>query len=196
MLNVKNAKQYIEKFLMIKTKNNEIVPFTLNEPQKRLYDVIRQQAEQKKPIRLIILKARQMGFSTLTEALIFHRTATKANVNSLIIAHKDDATTNLFNMSKLFYSELPPMMKPQRRASNAKEIIFDAPSRREDLKGLNSKIKCATAGGDGVGRSDTFSYEYDGVCIQQARFTEDVKGCIKIFKEPIDNTPYTMRQAL
>ena len=157
MLNIKNAKQYIEKFLMIKTKNNEIVPFTLNEPQKRLYDVIRQQAEQKKPIRLIILKARQMGFSTLTEALIFHRTATKANVNSLIIAHKDDATTNLFNMSKLFYSELPPKMKPQRRASNAKEIIFDAPSRREDLKGLNSKIKCATAGGDGVGRSDTFS---------------------------------------
>ena len=131
MLNVKNAKQYIEKFLKIKTKNNEIVPFTLNEPQKRLYDVIRQQARQKKPIRLIILKARQMGFSTLTEALIFHRTATKANVNSLIIAHKDDATTNLFNMSKLFYSELPPMMKPQRRASNAKEIIFDAPSRRE-----------------------------------------------------------------
>lgn len=41
-----------------------------------------------------------------------------------------------------------------------------------------------------------FEYEYDGVCIQQARFTEDVKGCIKIFKEPIDNTPYTMRQAL
>lgn len=33
MLNVKNAKQYIEKFLKIKTKNNEIVPFTLNEPQ-------------------------------------------------------------------------------------------------------------------------------------------------------------------
>lgn len=27
MLNIKNAKQYIEKFLKIKTKNNEIVPF-------------------------------------------------------------------------------------------------------------------------------------------------------------------------
>lgn len=157
MLNVKNARQYIQTFLKIKTKNNEIVPFRLNEPQQRLYGVIRNQARQKKPIRIIILKARQMGFSTLTEALIFHRTATKANVNSLIIAHKDDATTNLFNMSKLFYSELPPLMKPQRRASNAKEIIFDAPVRREDIPGLNSKIKCATAGGDGVGRSDTFS---------------------------------------
>ena len=37
-----------------------------------------------------------------------------------------------------------------------------------------------------------FEYEYDGACIQQARFTEDVKGCIKIFKEPTENTPYVI----
>lgn len=92
-----------------------------------------------------------MGFSTLTEALIFHRTATKENVNSLIIAHKDDATSNLFSMSKLFYNELPSMLKPHRKASNAKELIFDSPARAENIIGLNSKIKCATAGGDGVG---------------------------------------------
>lgn len=152
-----NAAQYIQRFLKIKTKRNRIETFRLNEPQRRLYEVIRKEARAKKPIRIIILKARQMGFSTLTEALIFHRTATKANVNSLIIAHKDEATTNLFNMSKLFYSELPPMMRPMRKASNAKELIFDAPTRHEGEKGLNSKIKCATAGGDGVGRSDTLS---------------------------------------
>lgn len=156
-INLRNARQYISAFLKIKTKDNKIVPFKMNTPQKRLYEVVKGEAEQGKPIRLIILKARQMGFSTLTEALIFHRTATKHNVNSLIIAHKDEATTNLFNMSKLFYSELPIQLKPLRKASNAKEIIFDAPSRMEELKGLNSKIKCATAGGDGVGRSDTLS---------------------------------------
>ncbi len=156
MVHIKNAKEYINAFLKIKTKQNEIVPFRLNEPQKRLYGVIREQAQAGKPIRIIILKARQMGFSTLTEALIFHRTVTKSNVNSLVIAHKEDATTNLFNMDKLFYSELPEMMKPQRKASNAKELIFDTPSNSSG-RGLNSKIKCATAGGDGVGRSDTFT---------------------------------------
>lgn len=155
-INILNAAQYIRAFLKIKTKDNKIVPFVMNEPQKRLYDVIKQEAQADKPIRIIILKARQMGFSTLTEALIFHRTANKRNVSSLIIAHKDDATTNLFNMSKLFYSELPPQMKLKRKASNAKEIIFDVPE-RSDENGLNSRIKCATAGGDGVGRSDTFS---------------------------------------
>ena len=156
-INIRNALQYIQTFLRIKTKDNKIVPFKLNSPQRRLYDVIKHEAQADKPIRIIILKARQMGFSTLTEALIFHRTATKENVNSLIIAHKDDATSNLFSMSKLFYNELPSKLKPHRKASNAKELIFDAPARAENIIGLNSKIKCATAGGDGVGRSDTFS---------------------------------------
>ena len=119
-INLRNARQYISAFLKIKTKDNKIVPFKMNTPQRRLYEVVKGEAEQGKPIRLIILKARQMGFSTLTEALIFHRTATKHNVNSLIIAHKDEATTNLFNMSKLFYSELPIQLKPLRKASNAK----------------------------------------------------------------------------
>lgn len=155
-INIRNAMQYIQSFLKIKTKDNRIVPFMLNGPQRRLYEIIKREAQANKPIRIIILKARQMGFSTLTEALIFHRTATKHNVNSLIIAHKDDAASNLFGMSKLFYNELPKILRPARRASNAKELIFDAPS-RSSQKGLNSRLKCATAGGEGVGRSDTFS---------------------------------------
>ena len=147
-----NTRKYIEEFLKIKTKDSQILPFKLNKPQLKLYDLLKKQSLGGKPQRVIILKARQMGFSTLTEAILFKRTATKKNVNSGIIAHKDDATTNLFNMSKLYLNELPEPLKPQTRASNAKEIIFD---NRENT-GLRSKIKCMTAGGDGVGRSDTF----------------------------------------
>lgn len=147
-----NTKKYIEEFLKIKTKDSEIIPFKLNKPQLKLYDLLKRQSETGKPQRVIILKARQMGFSTLTEAILFKRTATKANVNSGIIAHKDDATTNLFNMSKLFLEELPEQLKPKTKASNAKEIIFDD----REGNGLRSKVKCMTAGGDGIGRSDTF----------------------------------------
>lgn len=159
--NIRNAREYTENLLKIKTKENKIVPFILNEPQDKLYHIIKRENDAGRPIRLIILKARQMGFSTLSEALIFHRTATKENVNSMIIAHKEDATTNLFNMSKLFYENLPPILQPMRKASNSKELIFENPTRdlMEKVKnaGLRSKIKCATAGGEGVGRSDTLS---------------------------------------
>ena len=110
-----NTKKYIEEFLKIKTKDSEIIPFKLNKPQLKLYDLLKRQSEAGKPQRVIILKARQMGFSTLTEAILFKRTATKANVNSGIIAHKDDATTNLFNMSKLFLEELPEQLKPKTK---------------------------------------------------------------------------------
>ena len=107
-------------------------------------------------MRIIILKARQMGFSTLTEAIIFFLTVTAKYVESMIVAHKDEATANLFRMSKRFYDELPPALRPMQRASNAQELLFDRPAKyKGEAQGLGSRIRCATAGGSGVGRSYT-----------------------------------------
>lgn len=153
------AKDYIENCLKIKTKSGTVVPFRLNDAQRKLYAVAKRQQDAGKPVRLIILKARQLGFSTLTEGLIFHACATRRNVNALIVAHREDATANLFRMSKLFYDELPAPVKPMLRASNAQELVFENPSKlrseREAKPGLRSRIRCATAGGRGIGRSDT-----------------------------------------
>lgn len=148
-----NTKKYIEHFVKIRDKAGQIIDFKLNEPQQKLYDIIKEQKKLGKPVRIIILKARQMGFSTLTESILFKETATKFNINTGIIAHKEEATTNLFNMSKRIYDNLPPEMKPSKKSSNAKELIFD----NQEGTGLKSKIKCMTAGADGVGRSDTFN---------------------------------------
>lgn len=153
------AMDYIESCLKIKTKSGTVVPFRLNDAQRKLYAVAKRQQDDGKPVRLIILKARQLGFSTLTEGLIFHACATRKNVNALIVAHREDATANLFRMSKLFYDELPAPVKPMLRASNAQELVFENPSKlrseREARPGLRSRIRCATAGGRGIGRSDT-----------------------------------------
>ena len=148
-----NTKNYIEKYVKIRDKSGKIIDFQLNEPQQKLYDIIKAQKQENKPVRIIILKARQMGFSTLTESILFKETATKFNINTGIVAHKEEATTNLFNMSKRIYDNLPEGMKPTKKASNAKELIFD----NDKGTGLKSKIKCMTAGADGVGRSDTFN---------------------------------------
>lgn len=153
------AMDYIESCLKIKTKSGTVVPFRLNDAQRKLYAVAKRQQDAGKPVRLIILKARQLGFSTLTEGLIFHACATRKNTNALIVAHREDATANLFRMSKLFYDELPAPVKPMLRSSNAQELVFENPSKlrseREARPGLRSRIRCATAGGRGIGRSDT-----------------------------------------
>lgn len=161
-MDILNAHTYIEKCLWIKNKSGEIQRFTLNPPQEKLYGVVREQSRAGKPIRIIILKARQEGFSTLTEALIFHGAVTHRNTNALIVAHREDATGNLFRMSKLFYEMLDRPMKPMLKASNAQELVFENPSRnareREQKPGLRSRIRCVTAGGKGIGRSDTLQY--------------------------------------
>ena len=156
------AREYIENCLKIRTKDGRVIPFRLNPAQEKLYAVARAQQERGKPVRIIILKARQLGFSTLTEAMIFHGCATRKNVNALIVAHREDATANLFRMSRLFYDELPLPARPMLRSVNAQELVFENPSRirseRDRYPGLRSRIRCATAGGKGIGRSDTLQY--------------------------------------
>ena len=110
-----NTKKYIEEYVKIKDKNSKIIPLKLNEPQMKLYNTIKQLKEQNRPARIIILKARQMGFSTATEGIFFKETVTKSNINTVIVAHTEESTNNLFEMSKLMYNELPEAMKPEKR---------------------------------------------------------------------------------
>lgn len=162
MIDIRDSRTYIENFLKIKTKSGTVVPLKLNKPQRELMGIVEELRAEGKPVRIIILKARQEGFSTMTEALIFHGAATRRNVNALIVAHREDATSNLFRMSKLYLDELPVPLKPLTKASNAQEIVFENPSRiareREIEPGLRSRIRCVTAGGKGIGRSDTLQY--------------------------------------
>lgn len=180
-----NTKRYIENYIKIRNKEGKIVNFKLNMPQQKLYDIIKEQKQAKKPVRVIILKARQMGFSTLTESILFKETVTKFNRRTGIITHKADATTNLFNMSKLMLDCLPDNIKPSIKRSNAKELIFD----NDNGTGLKSKIKCMTAGSSGVGRSDTF----DNLHLSELAFWEgDVTATLTGLLQSVPNLPDTM----
>ncbi len=188
-----DTKKYIERFLHIRTKEGKEVPFRLNESQLRLYEVICAEEEKKKPIRIIILKSRQMGFSTLTEGIIYKKTATRKSINSLIITHKDEATSNLFNMSKLFYEKSPEWVRPMLKNSNAKELKFENPTKnpidKKNHPGLKSKIKCTTAGGKGVGRSDTLNYIHMS---EVAFWPGDILTTYAGLMQAVPNTPGSM----
>lgn len=157
MVDILNAGEYIQNFLQIRTKDAQMQPLVFNEPQKRLYNAVKDAWNNGRPARIIILKARQMGFSTLTEALLFWICATARQREAMVVAHTDEATRNLFMMSRRYYENLPNEVKPLTRASNAQEIVFDVPAKGapEGAIGLGSRIRCATAGGQGVGRSAT-----------------------------------------
>lgn len=180
-----NTKAYIENYIKIRDKKNNIVPLVLNEPQLKYYNVIKEMHQARKPIRIIILKARQMGFSTETEAIIFKNVVTHHNYNAGIVAHKEDSTTNLFNMSKRMLEYLPEDIRPEQKKSNAKELVFN-----NDMgTGLDSRIKCMTAGGKGIGRSDTFT----ALHLSELAFWEgDKKVTMTGLLQAVPNTPDSM----
>ena len=83
------------------------------------------------------------------------------------------------------YDELPEPMKPEKKKSNAKELVFD----KDDGKGLKSKIKCFTAGGKGVGRSDTIN----NLHLSELAFWQgDKKVTMTGLLQAVPNTPDTM----
>ena len=159
---IKNDREwYIENFLKIRDKKSQLIPFKLNHAQHIVMEKIKQCEKEKKLKRFIVLKARQMGLSTLFEGLIFHDTANNPFRNSLIIAHEEPASVNLFNMSKLYYENLPDVIRPMKKYSNGKVLSFENPTIDEKEKdnnpGLRSKITIATAGSGEVGRSATIN---------------------------------------
>lgn len=76
-------------------ETGRITPLVLNRPQRRVLSIIEEQRRADRPIRLILLKARQWGGSTLVMYyMAWIQTCVATNWNSLICAQvKDTAST-------------------------------------------------------------------------------------------------------
>lgn len=138
-------KERIEKKLFIRTKEKTVVNLKFN-PIQELYWGERTRRD-------IILKPRQLGFSTLILAEFFDDTINNPNTTTVIIAHDSDSTRKLFNAVQFMYNNLPEGKKLQLnngktkpKYGNRKEFYFEA---------INSRITVGTAGSIDFGRGDT-----------------------------------------
>lgn len=120
------------------------VPFLFNKAQRYIHERLEAQRREKGYVRALLLKSRQQGGSTYIGARFYHRTTMNQGQGTFIVAHEDKATANLFKMVKRFDDYNP--LAPQKKASNAQELIFGL---------LDSSYKLATAGSKDVGRSNT-----------------------------------------
>ena len=183
---------FIENFLKIRDKRAQIVPFKLNHAQRLVLAQIEKDEAEGRPKRYLVLKARQMGLSTLFEALIFHDTIVNENKNALIIAHEEAASSNLFTMSKLYYENIPEVIRPMKKYANGKQLVFENPTTDESEKlknpGLRSKISIATAGAGEVGRSSTIH----NLHASEVAFFPDGKTTMLGLMQALPDQPNTM----
>jgi hypothetical protein len=109
------------------------VPFVLNVPQRRVAAVLEADRLAERPLRLIMLKARQWGGSTLVQMyMAWIQSVHCHNWHSLICAHVKDGAANIRGMySKLLVNYPPelwdgdalPGFQPFEGSHNIREIV-------------------------------------------------------------------------
>lgn len=159
---IKLIKQDFYKFakmnLYIKDKFANIVPFVPNEPQRALIDYVLLCISERRPIKVIILKARQMGFSTAVEALCYWWTSTNFNINSVIIGNDEKSSLNLYRMFRRYFDNTNILFKPSVRYNTKSDLTFEKFDENGKQIGLGSAIKIETAKNKSAGRSDTVNF--------------------------------------
>lgn len=159
---IKLIKQDFYKFakmnLYIKDKFANIVPFVPNEPQRALIDYVLLCIKEKRPVKVIILKARQMGFSTAVEALCYWWTSTNFNINSVIIGNDEKSSLNLYRMFRRYFDNTNILFKPSVRYNTKSDLTFEKFDENGKQIGLGSAIKIETAKNKSAGRSDTVNF--------------------------------------
>ena len=123
---------------------NEVSPLELNAVQLDLHRKLEAQMEREGRVRAIILKARQMGVTTMTSARFYWRCVTQRGIRAAQMGHHMAATTAAAQMIQRMVRHDPE--HPVLSKNNLSEVRF---------KGRDSGFSLTTAGQPEVGRGLT-----------------------------------------
>ena len=136
----------------------ELVPFILNGAQRRLYNVMEGQRLAGKPVRIILLKARQWGGSTLVQIYIaWLQIVVFKGRNSIIVGHKRNSAFAIKNMLRTVLKNYPSHLLEKEKLSlvnvrESKDI--------QELTGRNCSICLTSSYSPDAGRGLNFSFAH------------------------------------
>lgn len=140
-------RRFCREAIRIRAKDAELVPLTLNKAQEHLLGAAEAMLKDTGWVRLLGLKARRQGFSTLVAARGYWRATLWDRQHIYILSHEMKSSDALFDMVALMQDKHP--FPPQVGADNAKELEFKARS---------SSYAVATAGQKAGGRGRAISF--------------------------------------
>lgn len=132
--------EFARVFLKIQDKQKILAPFKWNKAQRHFHA--------NRTGRDLILKARQLGFSTLIQGEMFRRTVTSTRA-TITISHEDKTTQLLRLMADRFWEHCKfGDYQPKRKYANASMATYPE---------FDSMAIIATAGNEQSGRGGTYS---------------------------------------
>jgi hypothetical protein len=198
---------YSAKCLKIVDTSGQLVPLEAKPAQRRFEAIKRRQEAERRPVRIITLKARKEGISTWTQGCMVKRTTTVANHKALVVAHDGDTAEEIFGMGETMYGQLPDevigsekqiregkglVLKPRLVGTRkGKELRFGEPSRQRRFEGhigLNSSYFVDTANEYEAGRGFT----YHSVHISELAFYKSAEKKLKALLNAVPDEPGTM----
>lgn len=177
------------KQIKIKTKRMDVRPFDLNyiDPefgdmswaQRPFIQEIERQHNAGKPVRIIVLKARQLGISTATEGVLFWWSFIYPGANSLVVSYEASQVEELFQMVRTYWDSWPfnPLYKLRRNTQ--KQLSWEQ---------LMSQLKIATAKNVQSGRGHTIQ----GLHLSEFAFYPDPETLMTGLSQTIPNAHGTI----
>ncbi len=137
--------QWAASRLQIRDKLGQIVPFVLNELQKRYLAAKAEAIAAGRPRKFLVLKYRRGGITTVEQGISYRQAVSVRNTHLVTIAHQAESTRRIFRIPRLMHDK-DPYAPEIKGPGNTYELEF---------RRLNSYFFIGTAGSRGFGRGDT-----------------------------------------
>jgi hypothetical protein len=170
-------RKWMEEHLWISTKAGTIVPFRLNPIQIRIDEAIQEAKNAGKPLRFLILKARQMGCSTYAEALGYGITRLNKNHSAGIIGNEAENSNHLYSMYELYHRK--DEGAPTKKRHNRKALLF------EENHGSQVIVTTAMKANAATGHTNQFVHCSEVTKWRDAATTMD--SLLPTIPKPVDN---------
>jgi hypothetical protein len=169
--------------MKIKTKDLTVEPLDLTTAfawaQRQFAAKIQELYNAGKPIRIIVLKGRQVGISTVSEAVLLNWCFMHPGANSLVLSKSTSDSEYLFEMTKLMWDNWPYRTLFTESHKSVRRLAWNE---------TGSSMKIATAKGQEVGRGQTIH----AVHCSEVAFYPDPEGLMLSLKQAVPDKPGTI----
>lgn len=173
---------FAERCFYIRDKNTNVIPLKLNRVQRKFMEAVQEQVDAGKPVRIIVLKARQMGISTVIQAYILWRMLRANNVNAIELAHKDEAARVILDINGFAIRHLPGWFRAVKRVKEKYFTKYEI-----SFAEIGSSLTVSSAESREPGRSQTIHLAH----LSEVAFYPDASKLVRPLLQAIPKTSVT-----
>lgn len=146
-----DARYWLETYACVKTKGQELKRLVLLESQRVAFEAMARieldchEGRRYDGLLFVVLKARQLGMSTLIEALLLLKTLFTPYTTALVASDEEPNSAHLFDMAERVFDNLPWWMRPKK--------TFHVKNREMVFGQIDSEMICRWGKSMGGGKS-------------------------------------------